>query len=185
MRQLHVSTFASLDGMHSADGSFAFSYPYQDEEFARYSDEFLRNYDTMVAGRVTYEIFKKYQTSDEAIPSEDTLHSHQLVVFSNTLADEDLGDTIRYRGDLVVNMKALKEQPGKDILCIGGSGLRSQLLNAGLVDRVKIWYVPIALGSGKPVFEGVDKPINLKLMRSYTFHNGLIRLEYDVLDANH
>lgn len=181
MRQLHASTIASLDGFHSVDGSYSFADEYEDQEFARYADEMLRNYDTLIAGRVTYELYRQYQTSADAAPSEETMNAHNLIVFSNTLSDEELGNTVRYRDDLIGNVKALKEQPGKDILCIGSRSVRSQLLNAGLIDRMKIWYFPVALGSGNSVFEGVDRAIRMKLMRSYTFHNGLIRLEYEVL----
>jgi dihydrofolate reductase len=181
MRELHASTLASLDGFHEADGAYSFADGYQDSEWVKYANEMFRNYDTLLAGRVTYELYRQYQASDEAAPSEETMNAQDLVVFSNTLTDEEVGNATRYQDDLVGNVKALKEQPGKDILCIGSRSLRSQLFNAGLIDRMKIWYVPIALGKGNSVFEGLDKPVQFKLMRSYTFHNGLIRLEYDVL----
>lgn len=181
MRELHASTLASLDGFHEADGAYSFADGYQDSEWVKYANEMFRNYDTLVSGRVTYELYRQYQQSDEAAPSDETMSAQQVVVFSNTLTDEEVSGAIRYRDDLIGNVQALKEQPGKDILCIGSRSVRSQLLNAGLIDRMKIWYVPIALGSGSSVFEGLDKAVKFKLMRSYTFHNGLIRLEYDVL----
>ena len=185
MRELHASTAASLDGLHEADGSFSFAHRYQqDEEWDRYANEVFGTYDTLLAGRKTYQAYKKYQSSGEAAPSQETMSAQTHVVFSNTLTDEEVVDAVRYRDDLVGNVKALKEQSGKDILCIGGTSIRSQLLNAGLIDRLKIWYIPVVLGNGRSVFDGVTAPIRFSLMRSYTFHNGLVRVEYRVLNPD-
>lgn len=182
MRELHTSTAASLDGFHEIDGGLSFAHAYeQDPEWDRYANEMFGSYDTLLAGRRTYLRYKQYQASDEAAPSQEIMSRQKHVVISNTLSDNEVGGAVRYRDDLVGNVQALKEQPGGNILCIGGTGVRTQLLNAGLIDRVKIWYVPVALGNGRPVFEGITAPISLKLMRSYAFHNGLTRLEYQVV----
>ena len=182
MRELHASLSASLDGFLESDGLYSFTreYGYQGDEFARYAKEMFGTYDTLLAGRKTYQAYMKYQSSGEAAPSQETMRAQTHVVFSNTLTDEEVGNAVRYRDDLVGNVKALKEQSGKNILCIGSPSLRTQLLNAGLIDRLKIWYIPIVVGNGRSVFESPAERIRFKLMRSYTFPNGLIRLEYQL-----
>lgn len=185
MRELHSSVSVSLDGFLEAEGSYSVTHVHgyhQDSEYRRYADEMFRSYDTLVCGRVTFQSYRQYQTAaaDPAV-SHDVMSRQELVVFSNTLTDEEVGDATRFRGDLVANVQALKEQPGGDILCIGSPSVRTQLFNAGLIDRFKIWYVPVTLGRGKTVFADVDKPINYQLKRALTFHNGLVRLEYEVL----
>lgn len=180
MRELHTSTHLSLDGFHDDSYSLVREYQ-QDAEFARYSDEMLGGHDTLISGRKTYQAYRRYQNASDAAPSQETMSAHAHVVFSNTLTDEEVGDAVRYRGDLIGNVKALKEQPGRDLMLLGSPSLRTQLLNAGLIDRLKIWHFPITLGSGTSVFEGVTKTIRFKLMRSYTFHHGIIRAEYQVL----
>jgi dihydrofolate reductase len=190
MRELHASIISTLDGFYESDGTYSFARGYEEEEFSRYAREMLLGYDTFLFGRKTYLLgIKNWQ--DQPRPEADPklrqeMNTHAKIVFSNTLTDEELGwgaDTTRYRDDVVGNVKALKEQPGKDILIIGSTSVRSELFNAGLIDRVKIWYFPLALGNGSSLFKGIDAPIKFKMMRAYTFHNGIIRAEYEVVDG--
>lgn len=186
MRELHTSVAVSLDGLRLADGSssFARSYGYHDEEFSQYAAEMMGGHDTVICGRKTFMTIRESLIAAAATGSaayEDTMSTHTQIVFSSTLTDEEVGNAVRYRGDLVDNVTALKEHPGRDVMLLGSGSLRTQLLNAGLIDRIKIWFVPIALGSGESVFAGVTRPIKLKMMRSYTFQSGLVRAEYQVL----
>jgi dihydrofolate reductase len=186
MRELHTSIAVSLDGLRLADGShsFARTHGYHDEEFGRYAAEMMGGHDTVICGRKTFMTIKESLVVAAATQPgayENTMSAHTQIVFSNTLTDEEVGKAVRYRGDLVENVKALKEQPGRDIMLLGSGSVRTQLLNAGLIDRIKIWWVPIALGSGEGVFAGVTGPINFKMMRSYTFSSGLVRAEYQVV----
>ena len=40
---------------------------------------------------------------------------------------------------------------------------------------------PIVLGSGRMIFEGVEKPVNLKLIKSRNFKNGKVVMYYTSL----
>jgi dihydrofolate reductase len=187
-RELHATIVSSLDGFYEADGGeYGFYADYEEAEFFRYGSEMLRGYDTLVFGRKTYLLgIKNWQ--NQPGPHADArvaapINTHAKIVFSNTLSDDQLkwGDTTRFSDDVVGNVTALKQQPGKDILVIGSTSIRSELLNAGLIDRIKIWYFPIALGSGSSIFKGIGHNITFKTMRATTFHNGIIRVEYDVI----
>ena len=70
------------------------------------------------------------------------------IVVSRTLNEVGWKNTRIVRD--VEDLRALKEQPGKDMHAVGGATLVSSLINAGLVDELRIVVQPIVLGTGKP-----------------------------------
>ncbi len=60
-------------------------------------------------------------------------------------------------------IKSLKQQPGKDIHVVGGAMLVSNMINAGLIDEIRLMIHPILLGGGKALFKGVTERHLLKL----------------------
>jgi len=57
--------------------------------------------------------------------------------------------------------------------------LSSQLAEHGLIDEYQIVLTPVALGSGRTLFEGQNKKLDLKLMKTRTFGNGNVVLWYE------
>jgi dihydrofolate reductase len=65
-------------------------------------------------------------------------------------------------------------------MAIMGSGtIVSQLADEGLIDEFQIVVNPIALGSGRTMFHGVKKKLNLKQTKTRTFGNGNVLLCYE------
>ena len=77
-------------------------------------------------------------------------------------------------------IRELKQEPGKDMHAVGGATLVSSLLNAGLVDEIRMVVQPIVLGGGKAMFKDVIGRHALRLAEARTLHDGLVRLRYDV-----
>ena len=77
-------------------------------------------------------------------------------------------------------IRALKAKPGKNIHAVGGASLVSSLINAGLVDELRIVVQPVLLGGGKPLFDGVTDRHALRFHRSDTAGPGLPRLVYQI-----
>ena len=73
---------------------------------------------------------------------------------------------------------ALKREPGKDALLIGSSDLATSLAARGLIDEYRFMVNPIALGTGKPVLQGLNADLGLRLLRTRTFKNGNVLLDY-------
>ncbi len=186
MRELHASIISSMDGFYESDrGTYSFAGGFEGDEFAKYSIELLRGYGTLLFGRKTYELGRKSWLEnphrDDSAAIGNRLNTLPKVVFSSTLEELGWGDTVHYKGDLLENVKALKEEPGDDILIIGSTSVRSALINAGLIDRIKIWYFPVMLGSGNSLFKGVDNIRTLEVKRASTFTpSGIIRVEYTI-----
>ncbi len=81
-------------------------------------------------------------------------------------------------GDLAEEIKALKQQPGKDIIAHGGAGFAQSLIKTGLIDEYKLLIHPVAIGKGLPLFAALDKPLYLKLENTMAFNSGTIAKVY-------
>ena len=76
--------------------------------------------------------------------------------------------------------KNLKEKEGKDIWLIGGGQINTLLLDAGLIDELQIFVMPIVLSSGIELFENLPKETSLKLIEENSFTTGAVELKYQL-----
>jgi dihydrofolate reductase len=72
----------------------------------------------------------------------------------------------------------LKAQPGGD-LALGGANLAATFMRHGLIDEFRLYVNPVVLGRGRPLFESPDVRMNLKLVGTRTFGNGVVLLHYE------
>lgn len=84
-----------------------------------------------------------------------------------------------FDGDLTVAIKDLKAESGKPIVAIG-AGFMQSLIATGLIDEYHLAIHPVALGSGLPIFNGLEIPLYLKLADVKTFPGGIIAKTYCV-----
>jgi dihydrofolate reductase len=101
-------------------------------------------------------------------------------ILSNTLDSVDWPPTARIVRDLDT-LRALKENPGKNIYVVGGPTFVTSLLNAGLLDELMLLVHPLLLGGGKPLFEGVKAFRRLKMTRCESTKDGRALLVYETL----
>ena len=81
------------------------------------------------------------------------------------------------RIDLADEVEALKAEFDGD-LSVGGAGLASSLTKLGLIDEYWLFVAPVVLGGGTPYF-GVDgTPLDLELLETRPFGQGVIHLRY-------
>ena len=151
-----------------------------DEEFNDFAIEQLDRMDTLVFGRKTYEGMARYWPTQEAITSDPIvagkMNGLAKIVVSKTLERAEWNNTRLVR-DLDA-IAALKGEQGKDALLIGSSDLAASLAARGLIDEYRLMVVPIALGAGKPVLQGLGADLGLQLLRTRTFKNGNVLLSY-------
>ena len=100
------------------------------------------------------------------------------IVFSRTLTGVGHGARL-VRGDAVAEARRLKAGEGTDI-DVGGPGLASTLLGAGLVDEIHAYVNPVAVGGGKPILANLARPLDLALLGVQTFSGGVVQLRYAV-----
>ena len=72
-------------------------------------------------------------------------------------------------------------QPGQDIVILGSPRFAHTLMQLGLIDEYKITVSPVLIGSGLPLFQGIQDKTNLKLIENKTFDSGAIGLVYQTV----
>jgi len=181
MRKIIVSNVVSLDGffegVHQEIDWFTV-----DESFFEYARQLLNEADTILFGRVTYEMMAAFWPN--AI-DEDAVITHKMnhlskIVFSTTLKKVEWNNAKLVKGNLSKEVKNLKEQPGKDIVIFGSGTLVNQLTQLGLIDEYRMIVNPLILGKGNPMFKGMDEKINLKLLDTKVLKSGVVILYYKI-----
>jgi dihydrofolate reductase len=157
MRKLIETTLVSLDGVIESPERWS---PF-DDEASRLALQQLGNYDAFVMGRVTYERFRANWSPVSGNPYIDRINAMPKYVASRSLAEVSWNATL-LGPDVVDAIQRLKAQPGKDLIKYGTSRLDATLLRAHLVDELRLWVMPVVVGSGQRLFEDVD-PASLDL----------------------
>jgi dihydrofolate reductase len=174
MRKLIESTLVSLDGVIESPERWAIF----DEEATQRSMQELDNYDAFIMGRVTYERFRDNWSSSGGDPYFDRIGAMPKYVASQSLTDVTWNATL-LGPDVVAAIERLKAQPGKDLIKYGTSRLDATLLHAGLVDELRVWIMPVVVGSGQRIFEDVEtSSLKLTLADVNKLRNGSVVLSY-------
>ncbi|MET3178022.1 UNVERIFIED_ORG: dihydrofolate reductase [Variovorax guangxiensis] len=100
------------------------------------------------------------------------------VVLTGKLASSRWERTVVARGGMAEEVNALKREPGKDIISIGGVGFASALVAARLVDEFQFFVNPTAVGAGRSVFHDQRKGHRLRLLRSTAYESGMVVNRY-------
>ncbi|HEY6672987.1 MAG TPA: dihydrofolate reductase family protein [Solirubrobacterales bacterium] len=182
MRKLIYSMSVSLDGFIAGpDGDFSWSAP--DEELHRFHNERVRELGGHLLGRRLYETMVYWETADQdpeladyALEFARIWQKLPKVVFSTTLESVE-GDARLVKDGVVEEVARLKEQPGND-LAVGGAGLASTLIEAGLVDEYRPFVYPVVAGGGTPFLPAVEETINLELIETQTFGSRVVYSRY-------
>ncbi|MDP4240393.1 MAG: dihydrofolate reductase family protein [Bacteroidota bacterium] len=185
MRKLIASMNMTLDGYCDHLAVIA------DEELHQYFNELLRNADTIIFGRVTYQLMEdswpqivKKPVGNKSIDEFAVLiDSISKVVFSNTLKGVEWRNTRLATGTIEKEVRNLKEQPGKNIL-VGSPSLVVELTKLGLIDEYQLCVHPVVLGSGITLFKNITERINLHLLKTKIMGSGAVVLEYEPAARN-
>lgn len=177
MRKVILDLAVTLDGfIEGPNGEIDWCILDDDMGF----DEFLVSIDTIFYGRVSYEAWGNFEPDATASIAEKNIwqavHSKHKVVFSNQKQDNQI--QFIDSEQLKSRVSEMKKQNGKDIWLYGGAGLIRAFIDHDLIDRYRLSVHPTVLGSGKPLFENLDKRINLQLMETRHFKSGVVQLVY-------
>ena len=173
MRKISVFIAMSLDGFIAKpndDLSFLKLVERQGEDYG-YA-EFTEDIDTIIIGRKTYDYVLK-----EVGPNHYDNGQRDVYVITRN-ARPSVGKTYFYSGDLGELVKRLKSQEGKNIYCDGGAEVINELLKLNLIDEFIISVVPVLLGDGVRLFQGLQNEQLIELINTKTFESGLVQLQY-------
>jgi len=154
---------------------------------AGYWDDFLGNvmaeqmkgpFDLLL-GRKTYELFAAYWPHAGAeAPGAKELNSARKFVVSSTLRNLDWANSVLISGDVVQEIRRIKEQGGPEIQVHGSGKLIQTLLKNDLIDELRLKIFPITLGAGKRLFAEGTTSSGFKLIDSKTSTKGVIVATY-------
>jgi dihydrofolate reductase len=192
MRKIVVSEFMSLDGVMQApggkdedtEGGFTqggWTWPYWHDDIGAHFGQIFSEGDTLLLGRKTWQIHGgAFEPMADGDPNEPGMNAMPKYVVSTTLTDSSAwrNSTI-IKDNVVERVRALKEQPGKNILMDGSSTLIHALARNDLIDEYSLLVYPVILGGGKKVFADGSRT-NLRLLETKSFPTGVTLVHYAV-----
>ncbi len=181
MRKVIASEMVTLDGYFAGPNGEIDWFSWN-EEMARYAIDLISSVDTLLFGRVTYDLMASYWPSASP-PTEDPIIIDKMnnlpkIVFSKTLEKVEWKNTKLNKEIFADEVLGMKRQPGKNFVIYGSGSIVTAFMNLGLIDEYNLFVNPIILGRGKPLFKDLKDIHKLKLVRTKTFSNGVVLLQY-------
>lgn len=187
MRKIIVLSMITLDGVIQAPGdpeedpTGGFRYggwtvPYVDDFVGKTMGEQVSGSSDLLLGRKTFEIFASYWPHHE--DDWPGVNRATKYVVSNTLATHEWSHSVFLKGNVVDEIKKLKQQDGPDLHVYGSGNLIQTLLKHDLVDEFWLRIFPITLGPGKRLFAEGTLPGAFSLQEAKTSPTGVIVASY-------
>jgi dihydrofolate reductase len=178
VREFIADLFVTLDGFALGESVGPF-FGYAGPELESWVLDQLDRPQVMVMGRITYEALSKLsQTSTD--PISERMNNLRKVVVSNTLHEPLAWSNTRLvKGDVADAIRALKQQAGDPLRCIGSITLVKTMMPLRLVDRLRLMVFPLVLGRAgrEPIFAGYGES-RLELIDTKVIDSRLVLLEY-------
>ncbi|HSD15341.1 MAG TPA: dihydrofolate reductase family protein [Flavobacterium sp.] len=156
-----------------------------DDELHQHYADLLSNGDTVLYGRITYQLMEYWKSVVENPTGNKSIDEFAVImdkipkiVFSYTLKNTEWKTAKLANQTIEQEISALKKQSGKDIL-IGSRSLIIQLLKLNLIDEFQLCVHPVIAGSGLPLFENLTDRIIFKLLNTKTFGSGAVVFYYE------
>src|SRR5215207_8123470 len=171
MRNLIVTEFLSLDGIMENPG---WTFPYWNDETAKFKGEETSNNEALLLGRVTYQGFAAAwpQSKDEGAPY---FNGARKYVVSTALDKAEWNNSVLIKDNIVEEITKLKQQDGEDLVVHGSAMLVQTLMQHDLVDRYRLLVYPVVIVKGKRLFQE-DTAATLKLVEARPFSSGVTAL---------
>lgn len=186
MRNLVLFMHTSLDGFVAGTNG-EMDWINVDEEIFEYGEQRIREADTALYGRITYQMMEGYwpTAADQPNPTKhDIEHSRwyanvEKVVLSRTIKGTNLVNTKIISDNLTDEIIKLKQGAGKEIIIFGSPTAAHSLMAANLIDAYWLFVNPVLLGQGIPLFNDIKDRTALTLVTSKVFSSGVVCLHYN------
>jgi dihydrofolate reductase len=176
MGKLTYGMMMSLDGfLADASGHF-------DDDVLGFINDEMRKYGTEIYGRRMYEEMVYWETYEKggsgyADEFARIWKGFDKLVISSTLERASSGNTRIVREFREEEIRQLKAESTTNI-SVSGPTLAAQFIKAGLVDEYALYYVPVVLGAGNPVFKAFEGRLDLELIEERRFPLGMVFMRY-------
>jgi dihydrofolate reductase len=183
MRKIIAAINVTLDGFCDHTAGVA------DDETHQHYNELLKSLDTLIYGRITYQLMESYWPSVVKAPTGNKptdefavlIDNISKIVFSRTLKSVDWKNTTlkkEINKEEILELKKAGNGGSKDIL-VGSPSLIVAFTQFGLIDEYQICIHPVVLGSGLPLFKNIKDRVDLKLLKTKTFGCGAVVMYYE------
>jgi dihydrofolate reductase len=180
MRKLKLQVQMTVDGFIAGiNGEMDWTARDWDDELKKYVGEITEPVDCIILGRKLAQGFTPHWASHPEEEGADKFNTTKKVVFTKTLEKSEWDNTVLAKDDLVEEIAKLKKQDGKDIIAYGGATFVSALIKHGLIDEFHLFINPTAIGNGMSIFKELEGKQNLVLVKSTSFHCGIVVLNYE------
>ena len=189
MRKIITTTMVTLDGVLQAPGGpeedptngfkwGGWSFNYWDDVMGEIMDKFMSKPFDLLLGRCTYDIFAAHWPFIKDDPVADKFNKIHKYVVSHNKITLTWDNSVLITGDVVGEIKNLKQQDGSDLWVHGSGNLIQTLLANQLVDELYMWTFPITIGKGKRLFAEGTLPYSMELVDSKASKTGVIISHY-------
>lgn len=187
MRKVILQEFISLDSLAAGPNDSVDYVPAStegDKGFGQEQVKLMDTVDTILLGRVTYQMFADYWpkiTKGKEKRFADKLNGIPKIVFSQTLKSAPWGDWDEakiIKTSAAKEIAKLKRRSGKHMVIWGSISVAQSLIQEGLIDEYRLVICPVVLGSGRPLFLNEVDSFGLKLLEVKKFELGAVQLKY-------
>lgn len=179
MRKVVVYTLLSADGVAEAPETFLHDF---DDELQAHLDGVIETQDTVLLGRRMYDEWARFWPTSDIEPFASFINSVPKHVATSTPLATAWTASTAMTGPVPAYVRQLKEQTGGDIGVHGSLELARSLLDAGLVDELRLVVAPAVVGKGRRLFGDDGAPHPLTLLRGAATPSGALVVDYRVGD---
>lgn len=139
---------------------------------------FYRSVDTILFGRKTYELALEFQR--QGVRGAEFDPRKKNYVFSRRRL-RPASPAISLVTESVPRFaERLRAAPGKDVWIMGGAGLIASFLDSRQIDEFRIHVIPTFIGEGIPLVAPRRRTVELDLLSSRRYSDGVVLLRYAV-----
>jgi dihydrofolate reductase len=185
MGKLIAFNSVSLDGFfvdQKGDMSWAHN---NSAEFDAFVESNAKGGGVLLFGRKTYDLMVSFWPTPLAAQSfpvvAERMNRGAKVVFSKSMRKPSWNNTRLVSEDIDGEVRRMKGESGVDMVILGSGSIVSQLTQKGMIDEYQIVVIPVVLGGGRTMFDGVKEKLMLKLVNTRSFDNGNVFLCYQAL----
>jgi dihydrofolate reductase len=182
LAKLGVFNFVTLNGFYKGPNE-DISWHRHGAEEGEYAADALTSDGILLFGRVTYQMMASYWPTPQALKDApavaEGMNKSEKIVFSRTMKKAEWSNTRVVKDSIAEEVKKLKRQGKKDMTILGSGSIVTQLAEDGVIDTYQIMVDPVALGVGKPMFQGMKQRLDLKLTSTRAFKSGVVLLTYE------
>ena len=181
MRKIIVQEMLTVDGFFCGPKG-EIDWHNVDAEFNDYAIAALDTFDTLLFGRVTYDLMANYWPTEAALGDDPIvaakMNSLHKLVLSKSLEKLEWNNSSLMKEIDAEEIKKMKLEEGKDIAIFGSGKIVEQFAELGLIDEYRFFVAPIILGEGKTLFAGLKERKKLRLLSAQAFASGNVLERY-------